>query len=90
MLIESHALIPCYAKIPQRLNAHHQERLIDTQAGEKRWLMSTKENDRIIGIIGGRCAEDVDMFEIVSVYVTKEKGGQDVADAFDPLPETWA
>ena len=78
---EPQAFGSSYANALQRPDIHWQERLIEAQAGEKSWLLFAKENDRIIGIIGAFRAEEIDVVEIVSVYVTGEKRGQGAATA---------
>ena len=81
LMVEPQAFGISYANNIQRPASYWQERLREAQSGEKSWLLFAKENDRIIGMIGAYRAEDNDVVEIISVYVTKEHRGQGVASA---------
>ena len=81
LLVEPQAFGSSYADVLRRPDSHWQERLIEAREGKKGWLLFAKENDRIIGMIGAYRAEENDVVEIISVFVTKEKRGQGVASA---------
>jgi ribosomal protein S18 acetylase RimI-like enzyme len=81
LLAEPQAFGSSYADVLQRPDSHWQERLIEAQSGKKSWLLFAKENAQIIGMIGAFRAEESDVVEIVSVYVTQEKRRLGVANA---------
>lgn len=81
LLEEPRAFGSSYAEVLQRPDSHWQERLIEAQSGIKSWLLFAKENAQIIGMIGAFRAEESDVVEIISVYVTKAKRRLGVANA---------
>ena len=81
LLTEPQAFAVSFADALQRPDSYWQERLIEAQAGVKSWLLFAKENGQIIGMIGAYTAQESDVVEIISVYVTKEKRAHGVASA---------
>jgi len=81
LFMEPQAFGSKYAVVLQWPDSRWQSRLVESQAGEKSWLLFAKEEDRLIGMIGAYSEEENDVVEIISVYVTKEKRGQGVGKA---------
>ena len=81
LLEEPRAFGSSYAEVLQRPDSHWQERLTEAQSGINSWLLFAKENAQIIGMIGAFRAEESDVAEIISVYVTKGKRRHGVANA---------
>lgn len=81
LLVEPQAFGSRYADFLHRPDSYWQGRLDEAQAGENSWLLFAKEREQIIGIIGAYRAEEGDVVEIISVFVTKEKRGMGAATA---------
>jgi ribosomal protein S18 acetylase RimI-like enzyme len=70
-----------YAEVERRPDSFWQERLRESQVGEKSWMLFARDGDRLVGMIGAFREAGSEMVEIISVYVSRDWRGQGVGGA---------
>lgn len=78
---EPQAFGTTYADMAQQPPTFWQERLADSEQGEKSRLLFAQHGERLVGMIGARYKEPEDTATIIAVYVTQTFRGYGVGKA---------